>query len=609
MGRASILVDESGMVHYNVGGKFCVDAVPLKSWGNSLQVDSTVSQTTAIRSDLRQQIRATPGWFRSRQGRRLREMVLAYSFLAPAFAIIGLFGLFPLAFAAYESTLRGLNKIVGSYDGLGNYVKAVDNFIYILAFWMAAGLVYYAGATVTRALLERREEQTNPLPWLLPGALTAVGVALFTRFVYILLPEMLLIPSKLRGQSNTQAAFRGLVMETWWLPKVQIALWLAIVVLAVGAGWALFVNRGVPPDRRERIYFVPFFSAGISLIGGAALTWLTWTEINGAYAEALEQGEGLALWSQIVTISAGFLLLLLAWRLWNSGGDRPTNTGIAMRLFGAVALMAGGWVLIGELPRVISAGDEDWWNGLMATVFYVLGTVPIQLGLALILAALLFQKIRGQTFFRVLYFLPYVAPFVGTAAVFRIIFSNRPTAPLNSMLDLFGSEPLLWLSEPAGIFQMMAGSKLDLGPILSGPSLALVAIMIYGIWTYVGFDTVIFLAGLGAIPNELYEVADIDGAGGWAQFRHVTLPLLSPTIYFLSLYAVIGTFKAFNHIFVLRQAAALGTTDTASIVIFQAFKRDTRYGYASALAILLLIIILAITLINNRIASRRVFYG
>ena len=186
-------------------------------------------------------------------------MMLAYSFLAPAFAIIGLFGLFPLAFAAYESTLRGLNKIVGSYDGLGNYVKAVDNFIYILAFWMAAGLFFYAGATVARAFQERREEQTNPLPWLLPGTLTAAGVALFTRFVYVLLPEMLLIPSKLRGQGNTQEAFRGLVVETWWSSKVQIALWLAILVLAVGAGWALLVSRRMPTERRERLYFMPFF--------------------------------------------------------------------------------------------------------------------------------------------------------------------------------------------------------------------------------------------------------------------------------------------------------------------------------------------------------------
>jgi ABC-type sugar transport system permease subunit len=116
-------------------------------------------------------------------------------------------------------------------------------------------------------------------------------------------------------------------------------------------------------------------------------------------------------------------------------------------------------------------------------------------------------------------------------------------------------------------------------------------------------------AGLGSIPGELYEAAAIDGAGRWQQFRNVTLPLLSPTIYFLVLWTTIGTFKAFNHIYVMRPAAALGTTDTASVVIFQAFKRDTRYGYASALAILLLVIILILTAINNRIASRRVFYG
>ncbi|MEZ4618152.1 MAG: sugar ABC transporter permease [Caldilineaceae bacterium] len=133
--------------------------------------------------------------------------------------------------------------------------------------------------------------------------------------------------------------------------------------------------------------------------------------------------------------------------------------------------------------------------------------------------------------------------------------------------------------------------------------------MIYGVWTFIGFNTVVFLAGLGNIPKPLYEAAAIDGGGRWAQFRNITLPLLSPTIYFLTLYSVIGTFKAFNHLYVLRNAAALGTTDTASIVIFEAFKRDTRYGYASALAILLLIIILLLTYVNNRIASKRVFYG
>lgn len=572
-------------------------------------MDRSLSPSAGISTDLRQQMQAAPRWYQGRQGRRLREVLLAYSFLAPAFLIIGLFGLFPLAFAAYESTLKGLNKIVGSYDGLGNYSKAVDSLTYIIAFWLAAGLLLYAGRTVARAFQERREQQTEPLPWVLPGLLTAVGVALFVRFVYIFLPELLLIPSKLRGQVNTQAAFRSLVGEAWLLPNVQAALWIAVAFLALGVGGAVFVNSRLPRDARDRIYFAPFASAGITLVSGGALAWLTWTEINAAYGKALENNEGLELWSQIVTVSAGFLLLLLAWWVWESASDRPSTPAMAFRLGSAAMLMVGGWALVGELPRIIAAGDKDWWVGLMATVYYVLGTVPIQLGLSLVLAVLLFQKIRGQTAFRVIYFLPYVAPFVGTAAVFRILFSGRPHAPLNRVFDSLGGNPLLWLSEPTGIFQMIAGPDVNLGPILAGPSLALVAIMIYGIWTFVGFDTVIFLAGLGAIPNELYEVSSIDGADGWSQFRHVTLPLLSPTIYFLSLYAVIGTFKAFNHIFVLRQAAALGTTDTASIVIFQAFKRDTRYGYASALAILLLLIILAITAINNRVASRRVFYG
>jgi len=266
-------------------------------------------------------------------------------------------------------------------------------------------------------------------------------------------------------------------------------------------------------------------------------------------------------------------------------------------------------VLIGELPRVIAAGDKDWWTGLQATVYYSLFTIPAQLLISLLLATLLFQEIRGKGFFRIVYFIPYVAPFVGTAAVFRLLFSGSPTAPLNRIVSGIGLEPLRWLNEPNGIFQLLVGKSVDLPGWAVGPSLALLVIVIYGTWTYIGFNTVVFLAGLGNIPREVYEAASMDGAGRWAQFRHVTLPLLSPTLYFLTLYSVIGTFKAFNHIYVLRTSAALGTTDTASIIIFEAFKRDTRYGYASALAILLLIIILMLTAVNNRISSRRVFYG
>ncbi|HID85226.1 MAG TPA: sugar ABC transporter permease [Anaerolineales bacterium] len=116
------------------------------------------------------------------------------------------------------------------------------------------------------------------------------------------------------------------------------------------------------------------------------------------------------------------------------------------------------------------------------------------------------------------------------------------------------------------------------------------------------------LAGLGNIDREINEAAAIDGASGWQIFRYVTLPLLSPTTYFLSVIAVIGTFKAFNHIYVMREAAALGTMDTFSVVIFDTFFTDTRYGYASAMAFILFAIILLLTYFNNKIQGSRVFY-
>jgi multiple sugar transport system permease protein len=143
----------------------------------------------------------------------------------------------------------------------------------------------------------------------------------------------------------------------------------------------------------------------------------------------------------------------------------------------------------------------------------------------------------------------------------------------------------------------------------AGPSLALVVIMMYSIWVYVGYDTVIYLAGLGNISSELTEAAEIDGAGKWQVFRHIIFPLLSPTTYFLSLIAIIGTFKAFAHIWVMRHEFSVGTVNTFSVTIFLEFFEKLRFGYASALAFVLFAIILTLTLINNRIQGTRVFYG
>lgn len=544
--------------------------------------------------------------------RKLREAMLAYFFLLPAFVIVGTFGIFPLLFAAYQSTLRGINKVVGTYDGLGNYVKAIAGLTYVLGFWGALLLVFLAVRAVVHAHRDaHRDTRSRPLwPWAAPGIAYGAAISLLVAWMIRLLPLLLAIPEQMRGKRNTPENFRRLLADALTNPTVWPILAAAAAALVVGILLSLAVHRYV--GRKTGLaapgdYTGAFIQATLELAFAGVLAWLTWVQL-GADIAAADAAGGLAIWSQLVLISGGIALLLLAWWIWESAAGRSSTLGTFATLAAAAALLAGAWLLIGELPRAIGAGDPVWWNGLLVTFYYAVGTIPAQLVVALVLAVLLFQDIRGRTFFRVAYFLPYIAPFVGTAAVFKLIFSSRPDAPVNAILGFFGIGPLLWLNSPQGIFSIVAPG-LGLPPLAAGPSLALVVIMIFGIWTFFGFNTVIFLAGLGNIPREMYEAAAIDGGGRWAQFRHVTLPLLSPTIYFLTLYSVIGTFKAFNHIYVLRTGAALGTTDTASVVIFQTFKRDTRYGYASALAILLLLVILMLTAVNSRLASKRVFYG
>ena len=550
------------------------------------------------------------GFLRGRRGRKLREALSAYLFLLPASLIIGLFGLFPLAFSAYESTLKGLNTFLGKYGGMDNYTKAIGNLAYVVAFWLAALCIFLAIRSLANLVQTAREHNESPWLWALPAVITAGGLALFVRFFFLLLPEVLDIANKVRGQEVTTELFNRLLGEAWRADVVQDALKLSILVLVVGVGLVVALRQFWPHRARNLGQYTALVVIVLFFIAAALMGWFTWSEVERAYAEALESGEGLDIWSQIVTISAGFLLLILAWLLWDSADGRPSNVGMFLRLGGASLLMIGAWVLIGELPIVISAGYKDWWQGLLVTVYYAAGSIPFQICISLVIAVLLFQNIWGRDLFRLIYFLPYITPTVAAAAAFRIFFSSRVNAPINSILDFLGLEPQLWRDGPTGIFSIIAnGLGATIPDWAGGPSMSMVVIIIFGIWTFVGWDVVIFLAGLGSISKELYEAASIDGAGRWAQFRHITLPLLSPTIYFITLWAVIGTFKAFNHIWVLRSRAALGTTDTASVVIFNEFKRNTRYGYASALAIVLLIIIMILTTINNRIASKRVFYG
>jgi multiple sugar transport system permease protein len=281
----------------------------------------------------------------------------------------------------------------------------------------------------------------------------------------------------------------------------------------------------------------------------------------------------------------------------------------------APAALSGVGVLLAlqGLSGMWETGDPRLFNAFKVTVFYVAGTIPAEVAGSLLLAYLLFRILLARSFFRVLYFLPYITPMIATAVVFRTIFSPNPGSLANRWWTWLGFEELRWLQEartiPALVLQAAGVTSYPTWVDTAFPSLALVCVILYNVWVYVGYNTVILLAGLSAIPRHYFEAASIDGANAWQQFRHVTLPLLSPTLFFISLVAVIGTFKAFNHIYIMRTAGAQDSLDVVSILIFDQIYQYHTAGYASALALILFVAILLLTVAQNRLLGRRVFYG
>lgn len=252
--------------------------------------------------------------------------------------------------------------------------------------------------------------------------------------------------------------------------------------------------------------------------------------------------------------------------------------------------------------------DPDMWRSLIITASYSLISIPLQLGLSLVLAYLLFQKIKGLQLFRMLFFMPYITTTVASAAVWAYLYSPD-SGPINKILVGLGLSPLKWLGEGRGIFEIIAQNMGSTLPMWAqGPSLALISLIIYTTWVFVGYDIVIFMAGLGNISNELYDAAKVDGAHGAQLFWHITFPLLSPTTFFLLIITVIGTFKAFNHIYIMTFGGPGASTTTSSIFIFNQLVQFNRYGYSAALSFIIFVIILLLTIFQNQVAGKRVVY-
>jgi ABC-type sugar transport system permease subunit len=198
----------------------------------------------------------------------------------------------------------------------------------------------------------------------------------------------------------------------------------------------------------------------------------------------LESGE----WTYLVTIG----LLLASWLLWRGVGRTDSTLNLILRVVGVSTLLAAGaFFFFVDFQRMWELGNQDLFKSLIYTVFYSAGTVPVQLGVSLALAYVLFQGVRGQGFFRLLYFLPYIAPSVATAVVFKRIFSLRDTGLMNKFITTLGMEPLKWLHEArpvnivlVDVINQLFGTNISwpsipdpLGVVLAGPSLALVSII------------------------------------------------------------------------------------------------------------------------------------
>jgi multiple sugar transport system permease protein len=259
---------------------------------------------------------------------------------------------------------------------------------------------------------------------------------------------------------------------------------------------------------------------------------------------------------------------------------------------------------VGSGNYVRAWNDPEFFSSVRVTVYYAAGTIPATLALSFVIAWLLFRVARARGFFRTVYFLPYVTSAVAAATVWRVLL--RPNSGyVNVLLDALGLPTQTWLIEQRGILHLITQGWV--APDI-GPSLALCCIIVFDVWHFSGFAIVIFLAGMSAVPRELEEAAIVDGAGPWQVLYRVTLPLLSPTVFFLVVVSAIKAFQTFNSFYALTNTAQSPDTQNLVIYIYKQLYENQRYGYGAAIAVCLCVAIVVLTLVQWRYLGRRVHY-
>lgn len=234
--------------------------------------------------------------------------------------------------------------------------------------------------------------------------------------------------------------------------------------------------------------------------------------------------------------------------------------------------------------------DPAFWRALGNSAKLLAMTVPVGVALSLGVALLLNQRIRGRNIFRTVYFLPVVTSTVAASMVWTWIFQPR-YGLVGNLLAPFGLRDVAWLTRP---------------------ELVLIPIAIVTIWQRLGFEMVIFLAGLQNIPGVLHEAAVIDGANSWQRFRHITLPMLSPTTFLVVMLSVINSLQIFDQVYIMTarttRGGVGGSATTLTYFLYDAGFGKSEFGYASAIALVLFIIILGVTIVQLRLQRRWVYY-
>ena len=240
----------------------------------------------------------------------------------------------------------------------------------------------------------------------------------------------------------------------------------------------------------------------------------------------------------------------------------------------------------------ILLNDPLFWKAMGNTVLYVIGVVPIGVCLSLLLAVAIDQKIKFKNFFKSVFFLPTVTAIVAISVIWKWLYAGEKYGLFNYFIMKLGFQPVDWLASPTW---------------------TLPSIMIMSIWAGLGYNMILFLAGLQTIPNVMYEAAEMDGAGFWKKFFHITLPLLKPTIVFVAMMSFIFSFQVFEQVYIMTggQGGIGGVLNSALTIVAYLYDKGFQkfeMGYASALAYIIFLCIFILTMVNKHFMKSDVSY-